>query len=211
MSDTPIVPTSPMHVGDDQAASFGRSVAAVINAVSRPISWSELTARGPRNYRIASRTRLIDQIVSTMAILIDALESQTARFIARERDAARYQIEKAAGDDRALAKDEGSERVLRSVVDMVDVVEALVEALETPQTKTMAKALDRRLDNLLRTYSFERIPTLGIPFDSDRHECVDVSVDESVEDGLVVREVSRGYARGAKVLRFAKVIVNRRR
>lgn len=211
MSDAPLSPTSPLHAENDQAAAFGRSVALVIDAVSRPISWDDLAARGPRSYRIASRTKLIDQIVNTMAILIDALETQTARLVARERDAARYLIEKAAGDDRATAKEEGAERVLRSVVDMVDVVEALVEALDAPQTKTMAKALDRRLDNLLRTYSFERIPTLGTPFDSDRHECADVSFDESFEDGLVVREISRGYARGAKVLRFAKVIVNRRR
>jgi molecular chaperone GrpE (heat shock protein) len=209
MSDTPIPPKFPLPAVDEQAAAFGRSVASVIDAVTRSISWSELAARGPRNYRIASRTKLIDQIVNTMAILIDALESQTARFIARERDAARYQIEKAAGDDRMNAKEEGAERVLRSVVDMVDVVEALVEALDTPQTKTMAKALDRRLDNLLKTYAFERIPTSGIPFDSERHECVDVSVDESVENGYVLREVSRGYARGTKVLRFAKVVVNR--
>ncbi len=187
----------------------GSSVRAVIDAVSQSVSTEDLVRRGPRKYRLVDAGKLVDQIVSAIALLIDAFELQSARAFIRERDASLHALETALAEKEDALRKEGANRVLRSLLDFVDVVEAVVDSLAESASKSMARALDKRIDALFRTHGYERVETSGVAFDPERHECVDSESDPQQPANAVLREVSRGYVREGRVLRFAKVVVNR--
>jgi len=118
-----------------------------------------------------------------------AAEASAAAVVARREEAAR---------------DEASLAVLRGVVELADSVDGVLPVLEG-QAAAAVKALDRKLDRLLAAEGFRRVPGAGSPFDPRWHEAVET--DAAAAEGIVVREVARGYVRGDLVLRAARVVV----
>lgn len=66
-----------------------------------------------------------------------------------------------------------------------------------------------RLLDILKSYEVTPIPTVGQPFDPNRHVAVATDTTGRVADGLIVSEDRRGYTTPDKVLRFAEVVVAR--
>ena len=64
------------------------------------------------------------------------------------------------------------------------------------------------LGGLLQRHGIDPVEALGQPFDPHRHEAVAVGHDPRQPDQIVLEVVQRGYCRGDKVFRPAKVIVN---
>jgi molecular chaperone GrpE len=68
----------------------------------------------------------------------------------------------------------------------------------------------RRLDELLATYRVRPVDTLGQPLDPQCMRAVGVEVASDAHDGIVLREVRRGFYHGVELLRAADVIVNKK-
>ena len=66
----------------------------------------------------------------------------------------------------------------------------------------------RELGELLHRHGVEPVEAAGQPFDPHRQEAVAVGHDPSQPDHIVLEVVQRGYCRGDKVFRPARVIVN---
>ena len=66
-----------------------------------------------------------------------------------------------------------------------------------------------RMLDMLQEYHVTPIPTIGHPFDPNRHVAVATDASGRAADGLIVGEDRRGYATPDKVLRFAEVVVAR--
>jgi molecular chaperone GrpE len=64
------------------------------------------------------------------------------------------------------------------------------------------------LVGLLHRHGIESVEALGLPFDPHQHEAVAVGHDPRLPDHIVLEVVQRGYRRGDKIFRPAKVIVN---
>lgn len=73
------------------------------------------------------------------------------------------------------------------------------------------RLVERRLLTLLEREEIRPIPSVGQPFDPNRHLAVGIDrrVDGRVPDGTVVEEHIRGYTAGERVLRHAEVVVAR--
>jgi hypothetical protein len=69
--------------------------------------------------------------------------------------------------------------------------------------------LQVRVRNLQRSMGLAAIPTRDLPFDDLRHEVCGVAHRPDLPDGWVVEEVLPGYQLGGRVVRPARVIVNR--
>ena len=69
--------------------------------------------------------------------------------------------------------------------------------------------LQVRVRNLQHSMGLEAIPALDRPFDDRWHEAYGVACRPDLPDGWVVEEVLPGYRLGERVLRPARVIVNR--
>lgn len=63
---------------------------------------------------------------------------------------------------------------------------------------------------VLRDGGFDRVRTLGLPYDPKTSEAFEMeTVDDPAKDGIVVRELVRGYRLDDRVVRAARVVVGR--
>jgi len=66
----------------------------------------------------------------------------------------------------------------------------------------------KQLQQLLRQHGVESEEIMGKPFDPHRHEALSQGHDPTLPDQAILEVIQRGYRKGAKVIRPAKVVVN---
>jgi len=71
------------------------------------------------------------------------------------------------------------------------------------------QAVEKQFEQILLTNGLERVETEGKPFDPNLHEAVGEVTEEGVEPGAIVSEEAPGYMLGGKLVRPAKVLVNK--
>ena len=71
------------------------------------------------------------------------------------------------------------------------------------------KAIEKQLEQVLLANGLEKVEVLGQDFDPNLHEAVAEETDMGQKDGTVLREESSGYKLNGKLIRPAKVIVNK--
>jgi molecular chaperone GrpE len=100
------------------------------------------------------------------------------------------------------------------IVQLLPVVDNLERALASGATKNSAQFHQgvemtlKQLQLLLRQHGVESEDILGKPFDPHRHEALSQGSDPAQPDHAILEVVQRGYQRGTKILRPAKVVVN---
>ena len=65
----------------------------------------------------------------------------------------------------------------------------------------------KKFEDMLTKYDVHEMECTDRPFDADRQEAVARFAAGEEKSGLVIDVVQRGYMRGEKVLRYAKVVV----
>jgi len=166
------------------------------NATYR-ISLDALIRSGQQEFRIVKRKDLLRELFD----VVDA-------FVVHRVEAAERDLAQTVRRRESEAREDGKHRVLTSVADLGDLVDTIVASLGASADGAAAKALDRRLDRLFKSYGFERIPTVGRTFDPGLHEMVEEEASSTLPCGTILRELSRGYAREGFVLRVARVITS---
>jgi molecular chaperone GrpE len=71
------------------------------------------------------------------------------------------------------------------------------------------KGTARSFENSLRETGVEAVPSIGVKFDPQIHEAIDMIEVKAAQDDLITAEYSRGYKFGEKLLRPAKVQVGK--
>lgn len=69
--------------------------------------------------------------------------------------------------------------------------------------------IKKQFGDILKSYQVEEIKTVGEKFDPRYHEAVGEEESGEVESGMVLREVEGGYKRGEKIIKPARVIINK--
>lgn len=82
------------------------------------------------------------------------------------------------------------------------------ELTENPWAQGM-QAIEKQFEQILLTNGLERVETEGKPFDPNLHEAVGELAQKGAEPGAVISEEAPGYTLGGKLIRPAKVIVNK--
>jgi molecular chaperone GrpE len=119
-----------------------------------------------------------------------------------------------AARDRDDAVRVAEDRVLIDVIELLDDLERALAALAPgqntePWAQGVALTAQRMRDALARR-GVTVLATVGQPFDPALHEALlEVPAAEGVAPGSVAQEVLRGYRRGDRALRAARVIVAR--
>jgi molecular chaperone GrpE len=105
---------------------------------------------------------------------------------------------------------------LDRIGDFLPVLDNLDRALSVPEDGTARDVLvgvrmvQRQFLSVLEDAGVTCIPTEGYPFDPAVHDAIETeAVDDPAEDGIVLRELSRGYRSAERVLRAARVRVGR--
>ena len=116
--------------------------------------------------------------------------------------------------DREDAVRAAEERILLDLIELLDDVERALAAVTPeqaadPWTQGVMLTAQRMREALVRR-GVTAIITQGQPFDPALHDALlEVPAPEGVAPGCVAQEVLRGYRRGERALRAARVVVAR--
>ena len=100
------------------------------------------------------------------------------------------------------------------IADLLPILDNLERALASGQSSSSEQLHQgvtmtlQQLGQLLNRHGIEVVADVGRQFDPYRHEAISVRHDPSQPDQIVLEVIQRGYCRGDKVFRPAKVIVN---
>ncbi|MDC0211918.1 nucleotide exchange factor GrpE [Candidatus Nitrosopelagicus sp.] len=72
------------------------------------------------------------------------------------------------------------------------------------------QAIIKNMESLLHENNIEPIDAVGEIFDPQIHEAVSMIVDETLDEGTITQEVSKGYISGKAILKPSKVIVSKK-
>ena len=163
-----------------------------------------------------SKARLAEERLESAMEGYRALRDQTADLQEQLRGA-HAEVEKNAERlkkqfDRERVRDR--EAFYRKYLEILDNFD---RAFDTPDARAASPSLmegfilvRNQLLAVIRERGLERIRTLGLPYDPATSEAVQVEdVTEPKRDGLVIRELVRGYQFEGRVMRAAQVIVGR--
>lgn len=116
--------------------------------------------------------------------------------------------------DREDAVRSAEDRILLDLIEVLDDIERALAALTPeqaadPWTQGVALTAQRMRDALTRR-GVRVLASVATPFDPSFHEALlEVPAPEGFAPGHVVQEVQKGYARGERALRAARVVVAR--
>ena len=69
----------------------------------------------------------------------------------------------------------------------------------------------KNMEKIFSENNISQIDTIGKPFDPQIHEAVSVTEDDSVDDGIIIQEVAKGYYAEKRILKPSKVIVSKKK
>lgn len=130
-------------------------------------------------------------------------------YLAAEMENMRRRFEKEKSD---LLKF-GNERVLSSLLDVMDNFERTLDAIEKvedEQVKNIHVGIDmvkKQFLDVLEKNGLEQVESLGKIFDPNFHEAMGQQPSEDKEDNEIISEYQKGYKLNGRLLRAAKVIV----
>ncbi|KAL5704230.1 hypothetical protein ACHQM5_022684 [Ranunculus cassubicifolius] len=143
--------------------------------------------------------------------LIEDIASQKEKFIFVQADLENFR--KKFDKDRLRLTSRTQKDVLASLLPIVDSFEGTKQQI-APETE-MAKKIDtsyqgiyKQFVEILRSLNVSIVQTVGKPFDPSVHEAIAREESQVVKDGVVIREVRRGFILGDQILRPAGVIVS---
>ena len=72
------------------------------------------------------------------------------------------------------------------------------------------QAVIKNMENLLSENNIKPIDAIGEIFDPQIHEAVSMVEDNTLDEGTITREISKGYLSGKAILKPSKVIVSKK-
>ncbi len=111
-------------------------------------------------------------------------------------------------DQQAAAEKDAFIRDLLPILDNLERALASARSISSEPLHQGVRMTLQQVGQLLRRHGIEAVEDLGRPFDPHRHEAVSVRRDPCQPDHIVLEVTQRGYGRGDKVFRPAKVVVN---
>lgn len=146
----------------------------------------------------------------------DALRIQIAELHEKQRTASHDLGASLERQKRAASRKLQSERetIYTRYIEILDNFDRAFDTIEargaSPSLMEGFILVRNQVVQVLRDGGFDRVRTLGLPYDPNTSEAVDgEDVDEQARDGMVIREIVRGYRLHEHVVRAARVVVGR--
>jgi molecular chaperone GrpE len=102
---------------------------------------------------------------------------------------------------------------LTTLLPVLDNLNLAIAASETDPSiehlRTGVIGTARSFEQALISVGVEAVPSVGMPFDPELHEAVDMKPVDAADDGKITAEYSKGYRFGDRLLRPARVQVGK--
>jgi molecular chaperone GrpE len=127
--------------------------------------------------------------------------------LAADFDNFQKRILRDSGQQAAVEK----EAFIRELLPILDNLERALASEQSISSEPLHQGLTMTLQQvgqLLHRHGIKAVEDMWQPFDPHRHEAVSVRNDPCQSDQIILEVLQRGYCRGDKVFRPAKVIIN---
>jgi len=112
--------------------------------------------------------------------------------------------------ERKKVSENATDQLIVKLLNIIDDFErALIQLKQTPETAEQSQGVQMIYNNLLKILQSEGVKVIeatGQKADPYKHEVINQMASEK-EEGTVVQELQKGYARQDRVLRYSKVMV----
>jgi len=144
-----------------------------------------------------------------VATLKDELTAQRSQYLRLAADFDNFKKRTRRDSDlQAAAEKEAFIHDLLPALDNLERALSCEQSMTSEQLHQGVQMTLQQLFRLLQNHAIESFEDVGRPFDSHWHEAVAIRHDPRRPDHSVLEVVQRGYRRGDKLFRAAKVIVN---
>lgn len=146
----------------------------------------------------------------------EALRAQIVELHEKQRSVTQDLGASLERQKRAVARELQSERetIYSRYIEILDNFD---RAFDTGEARAASHSLmegfilvRNQVVQVLRDGGFDRVRTLGLPYDPNTSEAIELEeVDDPAQDGMVIRELVRGYRLDEHIVRAARVVVGR--
>ena len=107
-------------------------------------------------------------------------------------------------------REEGKRSVIEVFLPCLDTFKEAKKSIEDEKVLAGINMIENKIQNALASLNVFKIDAVGQKYDHNLHEVIAVMHDESKEDDIILDEFQAGYKLNDKVIRFSKVIVNKK-
>ena len=113
-------------------------------------------------------------------------------------------------DQLVLERQEGVISVIDVFLPCLDTFKEAKKSITDEKVLEGVNMIENKILDALNRLKVEKIETIGQKFDHKIHDVVAVMHDENKDDDIILDEYQAGYKYNGKVIRYSKVIVNKR-
>lgn len=157
----------------------------------------------------------VEKLVAELAALKKEAEAEKTRAAEMTDSARRLQAEfdnyrKRMNDNSRKVREDATAEVLVKVVPVLDTIAQALNMIDDEKVAGGVKMIGDEITKLLGSYGVVEIEAEGKEFDPKLHEAIMQMPAETEEQKDTVKQVfQKGYKMGDKVIRPARVIVNK--
>lgn len=157
----------------------------------------------------------VEKLVAELAAIKKEAEAEKARAAEMTDSARRLQAEfdnyrKRMNDNSRKVREDATAEVLVKVVPVLDTIAQALNMIDDEKVAGGVKMIGDEITKLLGSYGVVEIEAEGKEFDPKLHEAIMQMPAETEEQKDTVKQVfQKGYKMGDKVIRPARVIVNK--
>ncbi len=107
------------------------------------------------------------------------------------------------------AKIDGQASVIEVFLPCLDTFKEAKKSITDENVLKGVEMIENKINDALKSLGVEKIESIGQIYNPHVHESLAIMRDESKEDDIILDEYQAGYKFNDKVLRYAKVIVNK--
>lgn len=174
----------------------------------------EVKVEAATTEEVAEETEVKDEVVEEVSELEVAQKEATEMkekyfYIAAEME----NLKRRQANEMDKVRKFGSEKLLKSMLDIVDNLERTLTAIESDEdekVKNIFVGIDMVRNQFmasLKDNGLEPVEAVGKKFDPNFHEAMTQQPAEGKEDDEIITEFQKGYMLNGRLLRAAKVVI----
>lgn len=113
-------------------------------------------------------------------------------------------------DQLVLERQEGVISVIDVFLPCLDTFKNAKKTITDEKTLQGVEMIENKIIDALDRLKVERIEAVGQKFDPNLHDVIAVMHNDNYDDDIILEEYQAGYKYNGKVIRYSKVIVNKR-
>ena len=117
---------------------------------------------------------------------------------------------KHVADQLDYQRKEGIRSVIEVFLPCLDTFKEAKKSITDEKVLSGVNMIEEKILTALKSLNVEKIETVGKVFDHNLHEAIATVKDEDKDENVILEEFQAGYKFNGRVIRYAKVIINKK-